>query len=73
MQAYQKENEYVPPNPAAPPKQSAKKAVAQWNGADMGLGTVLTLEMVELSLQLQEPAVPRVVRRFRSFVVGVPT
>ena len=27
MQAYQKENEYVPPNPAAPPKQSAKKAL----------------------------------------------
>ena len=27
--------------------ESAKKAVAQWNGADMGLGTVLTLEMVE--------------------------
>merc|ERR1719231_1896458 len=24
--------------------ESAKKAVAQWNGADMGLGTVLTLE-----------------------------
>ena len=32
--------------PAAAPC-SAKKAVAQWNGADMGLGTVLTLEMVE--------------------------
>jgi len=29
MQAYQKENEYVPPNPAAPPKQSAKKAVGK--------------------------------------------
>ena len=27
--------------------ESAKKAVAQWNGADMGLGTVLTFEMVE--------------------------